>query len=202
MKLYCADCMDILFLSTLSLRRATDYLDLCVKYNIFLSTLSLRRATSERPETLLSYAISIHALLAESDWNTTQLEYNPIISIHALLAESDQPARPRSGTAGKISIHALLAESDHYDNYNLHCVEISIHALLAESDYDTYAKVLRVNISIHALLAESDIGPLIFSVQPRNFNPRSPCGERRRRGVSCYLDNIISIHALLAESDS
>ena len=112
MKLYCADCMDILFLSTLSLRRATDYLDLCVKYNIFLSTLSLRRATSERPETLLSYAISIHALLAESDWNTTQLEYNPIISIHALLAESDQPARPRSGTAGKISIHALLAESD------------------------------------------------------------------------------------------
>ena len=100
-----------------------------------------------------------------------------------------------------ISIHALLAESDHYDNYNLHCVEISIHALLAESDYDTYAKVLRVNISIHALLAESDIGPLIFSVQPRNFNPRSPCGERRRRGVSCYLDNIISIHALLAESD-
>ena len=33
-------------------------------------------------------------------------------------------------------------------------------------------------ISIHALLAESD-----------------------RRGVLCYLDNIISIHALLAESD-
>ena len=34
-------------------------------------------------------------------------------------------------------------------------------------------------ISIHALLAESD-----------------------RRGVLCYLDNIISIHALLAESDN
>ena len=57
-----------------------------------------------------------------------------------------------------------------------------------------------------------------------DFYPRSPCGERRwlrcwqlaardisihallaesdrRRGVSCYLDNIISIHALLAESD-
>ena len=36
-----------------------------------------------------------------------------------------------------------------------------------------------IEISIHALLAESD----------------------RRRGVLCYLDNIISIHALLAESD-
>ena len=34
-----------------------------------------------------------------------------------------------------------------------------------------------------------------------DFYPRSPCGERRRRGVTCYLDNIISIHALLAESD-
>ena len=34
-----------------------------------------------------------------------------------------------------------------------------------------------------------------------HFYPRSPCGERRRRGVLCYLDNIISIHALLAESD-
>ena len=35
-----------------------------------------------------------------------------------------------------------------------------------------------------------------------NFYPRSPCGERRRGGDSCYLDNIISIHALLAESDN
>ena len=33
------------------------------------------------------------------------------------------------------------------------------------------------------------------------FYPRSPCGERRRGAVICYLDNIISIHALLAESD-
>ena len=42
---------------------------------------------------------------------------------------------------------------------------------------DQYLK--EQEISIHALLAESD----------------------RRRGVLCYLDNIISIHALLAESD-
>ena len=34
------------------------------------------------------------------------------------------------------------------------------------------------------------------------FYPRSPCGERRRRGVSRYLDKLISIHALLAESDA
>ena len=45
-----------------------DYLDLCVKYNIFLSTLSLRRATiKERIKMKKLYFISIHALLAESD---------------------------------------------------------------------------------------------------------------------------------------
>ena len=56
-------------------------------------------------------------------------------------------------------------------------------------------------ISIHALLAESDRVESGQRHLPHNFYPRSPCGERRRGGDSCYLDNIISIHALLAESD-
>ena len=57
---------------------------------IFLSTLSLRRATARRVLGFVDPDISIHALLAESDYmcpiiSTTIL----IISIHALLAESD-----------------------------------------------------------------------------------------------------------------
>ena len=79
-----------LFLSTLSLRRATTTLGagsvsardfyprspcgerqlvrmLNGPHSKFLSTLSLRRATSARPETRRRDAISIHALLAESD---------------------------------------------------------------------------------------------------------------------------------------
>ena len=57
----------------------------------FLSTLSLRRATENGfAGVLFLIDISIHALLAESDYmcptiSTTIL----IISIHALLAESD-----------------------------------------------------------------------------------------------------------------
>ena len=56
-----------IFLSTLSLRRATPK-SILVHYTAkFLSTLSLRRATLTKYHfTLLSY-ISIHALLAESD---------------------------------------------------------------------------------------------------------------------------------------
>ena len=56
------------FLSTLSLRRATlaKVLHLLELLG-FLSTLSLRRATIQPQATVLVAAISIHALLAESD---------------------------------------------------------------------------------------------------------------------------------------
>ena len=60
--------------------------------------------------------------------------YVSYISIHALLAESDFVIGDVMGKALAISIHALLAESDsrRYPVI-LGCV-ISIHALLAESD--------------------------------------------------------------------
>ena len=59
-------------------------------HHIFLSTLSLRRATSEAVACRPDAHISIHALLAESDLHSAgpwQAGYT--ISIHALLAESD-----------------------------------------------------------------------------------------------------------------
>ena len=56
------------FLSTLSLRRATSTLAVTETMEVeFLSTLSLRRATIEQEITVLTVAISIHALLTESD---------------------------------------------------------------------------------------------------------------------------------------
>ena len=80
---------------------------------IFLSTLSLRRATFQISYGLLLLVISIHALLAESDCATfTQDGADITISIHALLAESDALTVPVYMEI-PISIHALLAESDH-----------------------------------------------------------------------------------------
>ncbi len=61
----------------------------------------------------------------------------------------------------------------------LHFVAISIHALLAESDLRQPCFELLEIISIHALLAESDHRSVAVSPVPRDFNPRSPCGERR-----------------------
>ena len=59
----------LLFLSTLSLRRATVRSSLTLSPSLFLSTLSLRRATYIPLVRYLLPGISIHALLAESDWN-------------------------------------------------------------------------------------------------------------------------------------
>ena len=56
----------------------------------FLSTLSLRRATNHHIDAVRYAMISIHALLAESDKSNDNAggQADPI-SIHALLAESD-----------------------------------------------------------------------------------------------------------------
>ena len=60
------------------------------------------------------------------------------ISIHALLAESD-PEKSESLTTYLISIHALLAESDTGNSQYICKAGISIHALLAESDFGRFA---------------------------------------------------------------
>ena len=56
-----------IFLSTLSLRRATIFSQSAFAKSIFLSTLSLRRATVKATCMQVLFDISIHALLAESD---------------------------------------------------------------------------------------------------------------------------------------
>ena len=102
----------VIFLSTLSLRRATLGAVTSPEVIRFLSTLSLRRATPRCQKRALAQSISIHALLAESDGRyqipshrhphfyprspcgerpavCNQLLFDTLISIHALLAESD-----------------------------------------------------------------------------------------------------------------
>ena len=95
-------CIASRFLSTLSLRRATIRAFACIAVNPFLSTLSLRRATLVAENVLLVNQISIHALLAESDFAKCDVFINAVdISIHALLAESDPPRVVREPTAAR-----------------------------------------------------------------------------------------------------
>ena len=105
---------------------------------VFLSTLSLRRATTNHDQATKAHQISIHALLAESDviMEATKVE-NQYFYPRSPCGE--RPDRPPAGYYSRaISIHALLAESDtSLVVIGTNCV-ISIHALLAESDVWTY----------------------------------------------------------------
>ena len=124
-----------IFLSTLSLRRATPTQQRKTKTNEFLSTLSLRRATYGALKHVHQTEISIHALLAESDLPATRparklLNFYPRSPCgERLLTEINKMA------TGQISIHALLAESDDVIAVMTDAQSISIHALLAESDH-------------------------------------------------------------------
>ena len=126
---------DFLFLSTLSLRRATGCQRPCerpttnfyprspcgerrfsyfyiIKITGFLSTLSLRRATRPEWPFRLLFVISIHALLAESD----DARVIPEVFHDDFYPRSPCGERHWAKAIfrylGIISIHALLAESD------------------------------------------------------------------------------------------
>ena len=124
------------FLSTLSLRRATQWFGLSFLNIEFLSTLSLRRATlcrrccyptagyfyprSPCGERLLHKPdgaplplnISIHALLAESDFWVRSFLAPFFIFLSTLSLRRATHCQVREAPRKIISIHALLAESD------------------------------------------------------------------------------------------
>ena len=170
----------MLFLSTLSLRRATiqkcqiipiiqisihallaesDGSHYCSSgpFKRFLSTLSLRRATHYDNYNLHCVEISIHALLAESDcsrlsWLLSSVSFLSTLSLRRATIFNDI----FRNLLNDFYPRSPCGERLHFDNYNLHCVEISIHALLAESDTPARISSRLEEISIHALLAESD----------------------------------------------
>ena len=102
---------------------------------IFLSTLSLRRATGSAEWIIDARGISIHALLAESDRPTRPLSTTRTYFYPRSPCGERPRATARAGSHSSISIHALLAESDlAYPDMIICTNVISIHALLAESD--------------------------------------------------------------------
>ena len=195
--------VDIRFLSTLSLRRATNHL---TGMTVTSSNFYPRSPCGERHHYGWSwyddFTISIHALLAESDART-KAHYAAVhvISIHALLAESDPLSFASCFTALLfLSTLSLRRATSEYRSNSI-CRCISIHALLAESDhnggpwqagYTEFLSTLSLRratnvgtnsaglnvISIHALLAESDRSRFRELRPSRYFYPRSPCGER------------------------
>ena len=195
-------CVSCVFLSTLSLRRATCPLrqlqlalhhfyprspcgerrqvkQTCRAKLVFLSTLSLRRATNAREQAPYRVWISIHALLAESDANLLQNRHQRMHFYPRSPCGERQPGERHASSQQEFLSTLSLRRA-------------------------TLVYALRVTSSTH-------------------FYPRSPCGERpvcavaqspasrflstlslrraTRRPIFFCRAKQISIHALLAESD-
>ena len=197
-----------LFLSTLSLRRATDR----CKQPSFGSYVHFypRSPCGERPHPIgvliTVIEISIHALLAESDNVCPHIRRFCAISIHALLAESDPPETDGSGDLGYFYPRSPCGERP---------IALPARRLLrhfyprspcGERLWPPFHAGQRARISIHALLAESDwplrfgrwpTRPFLSTLSlrratpcksvlcrpPSDFYPRSPCGERHRQNI-------------------
>ena len=154
------------------------------------------------PHTRRRDAISIHALLAESDIISTILCLPPtkFLSTLSLRRATFTISRclfraayfyPRSpcGERPPImtrepAISRFLSTLSLRRATRFHAADISVR-----------------RISIHALLAESDIFLFLVYLILVYFYPRSPCGERLGTIVQLQCILGISIHALLAESD-
>ena len=175
------DLLTVRFLSTLSLRRATPGRSESLTTAGFLSTLSLRRATRRQLPRRSGYRHFYPRSPCGERLHKPGLFFQQaVISIHALLAESDRCARRRN-------------------HRNRHFYPRSP---CGERPNQSDLRFLLFCISIHALLAESDLWVLMGGLNFNDFYPRSPCGERRHWSGVPVVGCPISIHALLAESDT
>ena len=131
----------------------------------FLSTLSLRRATEQSSSYSAYLEISIHALLAESDNINSSVTTADKISIHALLAESDVCI-----TITIICI-ALFLSTLSLRRATCGCYARCRYwgyfyprSPCGERLFLLRKITITVDISIHALLAESDVISVILII--------------------------------------
>ena len=147
----------------------------------FLSTLSLRRATDDLQVPASVSKISIHALLAESDrlipsLSTMLFDFYPRSPCGERLLEQSASYNaalenfyPRSPCGERPDTSIIIL--DEYQFLS------TLSLRRATDDLQVPASVSK--ISIHALLAESDRLIPSLSTMLFDFYPRSPCGERR-----------------------
>ena len=172
-------------------------------YALFLSTLSLRRATKNALSNVINRCISIHALLAESDTIMDNVIFVPRKFLSTLSLRRATPAINRYHHTLRISIHALLAESDrsapdripadihfyprspcgerlmitgtklHKPKFlsTLSLRRATSHSITTGSQHPKFLSTLSLRRAT---------GLFFYVAKANNFYPRSPCGERRR----------------------
>ena len=171
--------------------------------SIFLSTLSLRRATNQQCKHHPNHEISIHALLAESDVIRRAVwAYYQDISIHALLAESDVEKVPADvyyqAFLSTLSLRRATLGAGKSCNV---CRNFYPRSPCGERRKPKRLKSRRCVFLSTLSLRRATVKLVSNSNITTNFYPRSPCGERPWHLHCVFIFAGISIHALLAESD-
>ena len=198
------DCFEWIFLSTLSLRRATTRESTGIKPIFYFYPRSPcgERHTWARGSRV-TYVISIHALLAESDARRASRQQPAGISIHALLAESDIIRQHSEPDGGNFYPRSPCGERPTDMAKRL----IELRFLSTLSLRRATPIIQEITVLTVAFLSTLSLRRATANSQPgrqarHDFYPRSPCGERLHLFASSGVDFAISIHALLAESDA
>ena len=170
---------------------------------LFLSTLSLRRATTIRTP-LFSTSTYFYPRSPCGERPRPIPAVTRVANFYPRSPCGERP--PRAGHCrgcDGISIHALLAESDAGRQPVLvQIVEFLSTLSLRRATYAPLTSELHcLFLSTLSLRRATHPGQPVRGM-PSHFYPRSPCGERRSVASVAFASVLISIHTLLAESDT
>ena len=179
--------MSVLFLSTLSLRRATLTLlalTLTARYFYPRSPCGERQVRHRSSPRFKKYFYP-RSPCGERQRAIERLSASRKFLSTLSLRRATNARRSKKMELNNFYPRSPCGERLHFDNFNLHCVEISIHALLAESDSksDTATAFPLSFLSTLSLRRATEI-PNQRKIDQKNFYPRSPCGERLTSVVS------------------
>ena len=148
-------------------------------------------------------AISIHALLAESDFCQCKKRVGSCISIHALLAESDGQYAIVHGASGQfLSTLSLRRATGRFYCFSPTSFNFYPRSPCGERQTAAQGVLQRLEFLSTLSLRRATTALRRAPTWQANFYPRSPCGERPHANRYYVGLHLISIHALLAESDA
>ena len=172
-------------------------------YTKFLSTLSLRRATFFF---IMVYPLVVYFYPRSpcGERPVTRVARTPttVISIHALLAESDY-----LGAWKSCNVCHFYPRSPCGERQSPRCgwLEVIYHFYPRSPCGERPPRVIREPTAERFLstlsLRRATVSYQHLSSDFWDFYPRSPCGERHTWARGSRVTYVISIHALLAESD-
>ena len=169
---------------------------------LFLSTLSLRRATIAADDAARKRLISIHALLAESDKARSErinqdIAFLSTLSLRRATANSQQEKNNGHEFLSTLSLRRATGAIS-----QLQCIlgDFYPRSPCGERHPQTSNHPHNTNFYPRSPCGERLRG-WTLNINGAIFLSTLSLRRATRGAANCYLDNIISIHALLAESD-